>query len=91
MPAPNANFVDQLIEKLPIDPDGIIAFKLPPPMQRRATHLAERNNAGQLSFDETLELQKFMAVESIMRTLKAKALCKKYEQAHDTRGVKKQG
>lgn len=77
MSARNANFVDQLIEKLPIDPVGIIAFKLPVAVQRRATKLAERNNAGKLSFDESLELQKFMAVESIMRTLKAKALFKK--------------
>jgi hypothetical protein len=87
----HANFVDRILEKLPLDPGGIIAFKVSPSMQRRATKLAERNNAGGLSFDESLELQKFMAVESVMRVLKAKALCQKSELARDPRRVKKHG
>lgn len=65
---------DQVLDQLPIDPEGILAFKLPKRFQNRVSKLIERNSAGKLSDDERFELERFMALESAMRVLKAKAL-----------------
>ena len=72
---------DELIENLPIDPDEIIAFKLPAKLQQRVAKLFQRNGAGKLSYDEELELQRFLAMEATMRALKAKALSKKSKKS----------
>ena len=68
---------DEVLEAMPIDPDGILAFKLPRKLQHRVSKLAARNNAGKLNADEQLELQKCLALEATMRALKAKALMAK--------------
>jgi hypothetical protein len=68
---------DGVLEAMPIDPDGIIAFKLPQRLQQRLSKLAARNSKGRLTAEEQLELQKFIALETTMRALKAKALVAK--------------
>jgi hypothetical protein len=65
---------DEVLEAMPIDPDGILAFKLPRKLQQRVSKLLVRNNAGKLTDDEKLDLQKFLALEATVRALKAKAL-----------------
>jgi hypothetical protein len=65
---------DTVLEAMPIDPEGILAFRLPRKLQQRVSKLAARNNAGTLTADEQLELQKILALEATMRALKAKAL-----------------
>jgi len=77
MPVRQIELYDAALEKMPIDPDGILAFKLPRRLQQRVSKLAARNNSGKLSDEEQLELQKFLALEATMRALKAKALLAK--------------
>ena len=74
MPTRSTELYDDVLEAMPIDPDGILAFRLPPKLQQRVSRLAARNNAGKLTADEQLELQKFLALEATVRALKAKAL-----------------
>jgi len=68
---------DGVLEAMPIDPDGIIAFKLPQRLQQRLSKLLARNTKGRLSAEEQLQLQKFIALETTVRALKAKALVAK--------------
>jgi hypothetical protein len=68
---------DTVLEAMPIDPDGILAFRLPRKFQQRVSRLAARNNAGKLTADEQQELQKILALEATLRALKAKALMAK--------------
>lgn len=77
MPIRESEMYDDVLEAMPIDPDGILAFRLPRKMQHRLSKLAARNNAGRLTADEQTELQKFLALEATMRALKAKALMAK--------------
>ncbi len=72
-----ADLYDAVLEAMPIDPDGILAFRLPRKLQQRLSRLASRNNGGRLTEAEQLELQKFLALEATMRALKAKALVAK--------------
>jgi hypothetical protein len=65
---------DNVLEAMPIDPDGILAFRLPSRLQKRLSKLTAQNSSGKLTVDEQLELQKFVALEATMRALKAKAL-----------------
>jgi len=74
MPTQQLDTYDDVLDALPIDPDGILAFRLPRKLQKRVSKLASRNNAGKLDDDEQLELQKFLALEATVRALKAKAL-----------------
>lgn len=77
MHAPMMELYDQVLEKLPIDPDGILAFKAPRKLQQRVSKLLARNNAGKLSRDEDLELHRLLVLETTVRVLKAKALIAK--------------
>lgn len=77
MPTLDIEIYDEVLEAMPIDPDGILAFKLPRKLQQRVSKLVVRNNAGKLTVDEHLELQKFLALEATMRALKSKALLAK--------------
>ncbi len=77
MPTRQSEMYDEVLEAMPIDPDGIQAFKLPRKLQQRVSKLAARNNAGKLTEDEKQDLQKFLALEARMRALKAKALTAK--------------
>jgi hypothetical protein len=76
MHATQVDMYDTVLDAMPVDPDGILAFKLPRKFRQRLSKLAARNSAGKLSGDEHLELQQFLALESTMRALKSKALKK---------------
>jgi hypothetical protein len=69
-----SDLYDQVLEAMPIDPDGILAFKLPRKLQQRLSSLAAKNDSGTITATEQLELQKFLALETTMRALKSKAL-----------------
>src|SRR5437762_154862 len=81
MPATAPEIYDDVLESMPIDPEGILAFKLPRKLQQRLSKLAARNNSGKLTPDEHFELQKFLALEATVRALKAKALLAKSKKA----------
>jgi hypothetical protein len=68
---------DEVLEALPIDSDGILAFKLPRKLQCRLSTLAARNRLGTITATEQLQLQKFLALEATTRALKSKALVAK--------------
>jgi hypothetical protein len=68
---------DEVLEAMPIDPDGILAFRMPRKIQQRVSKLVSGNREGKLNDAEYLELQKFLALEATMRGLKAKALLAK--------------
>ena len=74
---PQADIYDDVLEAMPIDPDGILAFKLPRKVQQRISKLVAKNGSGTISAAEHLELQKFLALETTMRALKSKALVAK--------------
>ena len=74
---PLSELYDSVLDAMPIDPEGILAFRLPSQLQKRLSKLTARNSSGKLTADEQLELQKFIALEATMRALKAKALAAK--------------
>ncbi|MCB9457897.1 MAG: hypothetical protein H6671_18090 [Anaerolineaceae bacterium] len=55
-------------------PEEILAFQASESAQRRADELTERNKAGDLSPDETLELEQMLRFNRLVALLKAKAL-----------------
>jgi hypothetical protein len=75
--ATQTEMYDQVLEALPIDPEGILAFRLPAVLQRQLSSLTARNSAGGLTADEEAQLQKFLALEATVRALKSKALLSK--------------
>lgn len=68
---------DDVLEELPIDPDGILKFKLPKKLHQRVAALVAKDNTEKLTNGEHLELQKFLVLEATVRALKAKALVAK--------------
>jgi len=65
---------DHLLEALPITPKEILRFRFPADAQRRFSELVERNRQGKLTPDETIELERYLSAEAVVRILKAKAL-----------------
>jgi hypothetical protein len=65
---------DSVLEAMPIDPQGILAFKLPGRFQRQLSKLARKNSIARLTDEEQLQMQTFIALETTLRALKAKAL-----------------
>jgi len=74
---PLSEMYDDVLEAMPIDPDGILAFRPPSRLQKQLSRLAARNKSGKLTADEQLELHKFVALEATMRALKGNALVAK--------------
>jgi hypothetical protein len=68
---------DEALEAMPIDPDGILTFRLPSRLQKKLSSLTHRHRSGKLTGDEQLEMQQFIALEATMRALKSKALAAK--------------
>jgi hypothetical protein len=66
----------QLVEHLArtATPEEILAFKVSEEAQQRADELLERNNEGELTSSEVVELQQMLEFERMMSVLKAKAL-----------------
>lgn len=65
-------FLDYLVEKA--TPQEILAFSVPEEEQERATELLERQNAGKLTPDERIELDRMLEFDRWVSLLKAKAL-----------------
>jgi hypothetical protein len=65
-------FLDYLVEKA--TPQEILAFSVSEEEQERATELLERQNAGQLTSEEKIELDRMLEFDRWVSLLKAKAL-----------------
>lgn len=57
-------------------PEAILAYRLPAGLEQRARDLLERQRAGQLTFDEELEMYDFIRADDMMTLLKAKTRLK---------------
>ncbi len=68
------NIYDELAELLAsMDSDKLLRFHASKPAQERLEYLLEKNKAGELTSNESQELEKYMAVEHIVRLAKARA------------------
>lgn len=54
-------------------PEQILAFKVSDAMQQRADDLLDKNNEGELTSEETIELQQMLQFERMVSLLKAQA------------------
>jgi hypothetical protein len=54
-------------------PKDVLDFKLPAPLQERASILLERNREGLLTEEEREELSQFVFLEHIFRVAKSRA------------------
>jgi hypothetical protein len=63
---------DFIIEKA--TPEEVLAFRASPKVQERAAYLTDRNNAGKLTNEETVELKALMDLTLMVSALKARAL-----------------
>lgn len=66
------DLLDFLIEKA--TPQEILAFKASRIAEERAEELLEKNSAGTLTPEETVELQQMLEVDRLVSVLKARAL-----------------
>lgn len=68
------NIFDELADLLAsMDPIKVLAFHTSAAAQKRLEQLLTINKEGALTQDETLELERFMTVEHIVRVAKARA------------------
>jgi hypothetical protein len=65
-------FLDYLVEKA--TPQEILAFSVSEEEQERAGELLERQNAGKLTPDEKMELDRMLEFDRWISLIKAKAL-----------------
>ncbi|HLX63750.1 MAG TPA: hypothetical protein VKX17_20940 [Planctomycetota bacterium] len=66
--------IEDVIKSLPKDPDKLLACKLPPELQRRASELPAMSKSGEMDADSKEELERMLRLESRVVGLKAKAL-----------------
>ena len=71
IPAIYDELLDYLVEET--DPQKILAFKVSEKAQERADYLLERNNAGELSASEAMELEQILHFERRITVIKARA------------------
>ena len=65
-------FLDRILESM--SPEQILAFEASEEEQAYAQDLIERNNAGTLTPEESVQLDQMLQFERMMSVLKAKAL-----------------
>jgi uncharacterized protein YciU (UPF0263 family) len=65
-------FLDFIMDKK--TPEEILAFRLPESEKERAIELLDKQDDDALTPEDTAELQQMIAVERILRALKARAL-----------------
>jgi len=65
-------FLELVVKKM--SPEEIIAFKASPEAQARVHDLLDKNNAGTLSGEERIELERSVEFEQSLAVLKANAL-----------------
>ncbi len=68
---PFEQFLDEVVEKW--TPEQILAMEANEQEQRRAEELLDKNNEGELTAEEKIELQQMLEFERLMSLLKAKA------------------
>ena len=70
-----ATIYDELLEYLAHEapPEKILAFKVSQEAQQRADYLIDRSSAGQLTPEETLEVEQILHFERRISILKARA------------------
>lgn len=66
--------IDEVIKSLPKDPDKLLAYKLPPDLQRRASELLALRKAGRDDDDARDEIERFLKLDSRIMELKARVL-----------------
>ena len=64
-------FLDQVVARM--TPDQILAYQLPDDEQEHVDELLDRNNDGELTATEKVELQDLLQFERLMSRLKARA------------------
>lgn len=70
-------FLDRVVESM--TPEEILAFQVSEAEQQRAEELLDKNNEGQLTAEERVELEQMLQFEELMTLLKVRAayeLCK---------------
>jgi len=75
---PTRTVFDEITDFLASDPDpqAILAYRLPPELEARASELLASKRSDQLSFDEELEMYDFIRADDMMTLLKAKTRAK---------------
>ncbi len=71
-PAVYEDLLDLLAESA--DADRVVAFRLSPEKQARLDSLLEKNREGELTEEESVELDEFERFEHVVRLLKARVL-----------------
>ena len=69
---PYDRFLDEVIAKM--TPEQILAIEATEEEQQRAEELLEKNNEGELTPQEKIEVQQMLEFERFMSLLKAKAV-----------------
>lgn len=74
MIAQAVNIYDEIAELLAnMNPAKVVQFHASKEAQQRLEELLEKNKEGMLTEDEKIEIERFMAVEHIVRLAKARA------------------
>lgn len=70
----NSRYVDEISDLLSSVPtrEQLLNFRPSQEVQARAQDLLARQNAGQLTYDEKIELDELLHTEMLMRLVKAK-------------------
>lgn len=74
------HFIEFLIERVP--PEDILNFKASEVIQQRADELTELNKLGQINRDERAELERMIAINSMISVLKARAMRMQKERGY---------
>ena len=56
-----------------IDPAKIVALKAPKMMAKRVEDLVDKKKNGQISLEETVELERYLALDMLINLAKARA------------------
>jgi hypothetical protein len=69
--------IDEVVKSLPENPDKLLAYKLPPELQKRASELLALSKAGEMDAGSKEEMERMLQLESRIVGLKAKAMSAK--------------
>ena len=70
-------FLDFVVEKA--TPQEILAFEIPESVRERAIELLDKQDDGELSKEESRELEQMAQVDRLLMALKAKALASSHK------------
>lgn len=66
--------IDEIVKSLPKNTDNLLAYKLPPKLQKRASELLALCKAGEMDAGLKEEMERMLQLESRIVGLKAKAM-----------------